>query len=111
VHRKWRVEWLGKAVAVNVAEVQNIVNHVLRIKLVLQLSGQHLNRPFNLGEVNRQSEMAKLTKSRDSLQPCHRALAQYGAGVLLYALSWVDACLTPPSHCLRTFGRTFELRC
>jgi hypothetical protein len=67
---------LGKAcaVAVKVAEVQNMARHVLRIALVLWLSGQHLNRPCNSGEasrgdeVNRQAEMANHTKCRDSLQ-------------------------------------------
>jgi hypothetical protein len=35
---------LGKALAVKVAEVQNMARHVLRNALVLWLSGQHLNR-------------------------------------------------------------------
>jgi hypothetical protein len=35
-------EGLGKAVAVKVAEVQNMARHVLRNALVLWLSGQHL---------------------------------------------------------------------
>jgi hypothetical protein len=43
-------EGLGKALAVKVAEVQNMARHVLRIALVLWLSGQHLNRLCNSGE-------------------------------------------------------------
>jgi hypothetical protein len=46
-------EGLGKAVAVKVAEVQNMARHVLRNALVLWLSGQHLNRPFNSGEATK----------------------------------------------------------
>jgi hypothetical protein len=38
----------------------------LQIRLVLWLSGQHLNRPCNSGEKNRQ--MANLSKCRDSLR-------------------------------------------
>jgi hypothetical protein len=41
---------LGKALAVKVAEVQNMARHVLRNALVLWLSGQHLNRPCKSGE-------------------------------------------------------------
>jgi hypothetical protein len=52
------------ALAVKVAEVQNMARHVLRNALVLWLSGQHLNRPCKSGEAtklregNRQAEMA-----------------------------------------------------
>jgi hypothetical protein len=54
VHRKWqRGEGLGKAVAVKVAEVQNMTRHVLRNALVLWLSGQHLNRPCKSGEATK----------------------------------------------------------
>jgi hypothetical protein len=42
--------WLGKAVAVKDPEVQIMARHVIRIALVLCLSGQHLNRPCNSGE-------------------------------------------------------------
>jgi hypothetical protein len=42
-----------EAVAVKVAEVQNMARHVLRIALVLWLSGQHLNRPCNSGEATK----------------------------------------------------------
>jgi hypothetical protein len=72
VHRKWQGgEGLGKALAVKVAEVQNMARHVLRIALVLWLSGQHLNRPCKSGkasrgdEGNRQAEMANPTKCRN----------------------------------------------
>jgi hypothetical protein len=44
---------LGKAVAVKVAEVQNMAGHVLRIALVLWLSGHHLNWPCNSGEATK----------------------------------------------------------
>jgi hypothetical protein len=44
---------LGKAVAVKVAEVQNIARHVLRNATVLWLSGQHSNRPCNSGEATK----------------------------------------------------------
>jgi hypothetical protein len=44
------VEGLGKAVAVKVAEVQNMARHVLRNALVLWLSRQRLSRPCNSGE-------------------------------------------------------------
>jgi hypothetical protein len=44
---------LGKAVAVKVAEVQNMARHVLRNALALWLSGQHLNRPCNSGEATK----------------------------------------------------------
>jgi hypothetical protein len=51
VRREWRGgKGLGKAVAVKVAEVQNMARHVLRIALALCLSGQHLNRPCSSGE-------------------------------------------------------------
>jgi hypothetical protein len=46
-------EGLGKAVAVKVAEVQNMARLVLRIALVLWLSGQHLNRRCNSGEATK----------------------------------------------------------
>jgi hypothetical protein len=54
-------------VAVKVAEVQNMARHVLKNALVLWLSGQHLNRPVQLGrgdEGIRQAEMANPTKCR-----------------------------------------------
>jgi predicted amino acid racemase len=38
--QKIKREGLGKAAAVKVAEVQNMARHVLRIALVLWLSGQ-----------------------------------------------------------------------
>jgi hypothetical protein len=38
------------AVAVKEAKVQSMARHVLRIALVLWLSGQHWNWPCNLGE-------------------------------------------------------------
>jgi hypothetical protein len=44
---------LGKAVAVKVAEVQNMARHVQMIALVLWLSRQHLNRPYNSGEATK----------------------------------------------------------
>jgi hypothetical protein len=44
---------LGKALAVKVAEVQNMARHVLRKALVLWLSGQHLNRPCKSGEATK----------------------------------------------------------
>jgi hypothetical protein len=44
---------LGKALAVKVAEVQNMARHVLRNALVLWLSGQHLNRPGKSGEATK----------------------------------------------------------
>jgi hypothetical protein len=42
-------------VAVKVAEVQNMARHALRNALVMWLSGQHLNRPCNLGEATEAS--------------------------------------------------------
>jgi hypothetical protein len=58
---------LGKAVAVKFAEVQHMARHVLA--LGLWLSGQHLNRPCNLGEASRghkasRSEQASRTPRR-----------------------------------------------
>jgi hypothetical protein len=44
---------LGKALAVKVAEVQNMARHVLRNALVLWLSGQHLNRPCKSDEATK----------------------------------------------------------
>jgi hypothetical protein len=46
-------EGLGTAVAVKVAEVQNTARHVLRIALVLWLSGQHSNRMCNSGDATK----------------------------------------------------------
>jgi hypothetical protein len=46
-------EGRGKALAVKVAEVQNMARHVLRKALVLWLSGQHLNRPCKSGEATK----------------------------------------------------------
>jgi hypothetical protein len=71
LHRKSQGgEWLGKAVAKKVAEVQNMARHVLRIapccayRAVLE-SAVQLGRG---DEANRQAETANLTKFRDSLQ-------------------------------------------
>jgi hypothetical protein len=48
-----RGEWLGTAVAVKAADVQNMARHVQRIALVLQLSGKHLSRPGNSSEATK----------------------------------------------------------
>jgi hypothetical protein len=50
---------LGKALAVKVAEVQNMARHVLRNALVLWLSGQHLNRPCKSGEATKATSKQK----------------------------------------------------
>jgi hypothetical protein len=49
-HKSPGGQGLGKAVALKVAEGQNMARHVLRIALVLWLSGQHSNGPCNSGE-------------------------------------------------------------
>jgi hypothetical protein len=65
-------ECLGQAVAVKVAEAQNMASHVLRIALVLWPCKQ--GKATKLREVNnRQAEMAIPTKCRDSqlrFSPC-----------------------------------------
>jgi hypothetical protein len=58
---------VGKAVAVKVAEVQNMARHVLRNALVLWLSGQlqHLNRPCKSGEATKATGKQKLPTLRN----------------------------------------------
>jgi glycine/D-amino acid oxidase-like deaminating enzyme len=67
------VEALGKAVAVKVAEVQNLARHVLRIALVLWLSAELRAAPESAVQpgrgdegklVNRQAEMIDPAKCR-----------------------------------------------
>jgi hypothetical protein len=58
-------ERLGEAVAVKVAEVQNMARHVLRNALVLRLSGQHLNRPCNSGEATKATGKPKWPNLRN----------------------------------------------
>jgi hypothetical protein len=48
-----RREGAGKESGSKGAEVQNMGRHVLRIALVLWLSGQHLNRPCSSGEATK----------------------------------------------------------
>jgi hypothetical protein len=67
---------LGKALAVKVAEVQNMARHVLRAALESAVQVGRGN------EGNRHAEMANPTKCRDSLQPlsprCTGAAARCG---------------------------------
>jgi nitrogen fixation protein FixH len=58
-------ERLGKAVAVKVAEVQNMARHVLRNALVLWLSGQHLNRSCKSGEATKATGKQKWSTLRN----------------------------------------------
>jgi hypothetical protein len=93
-------EGLGKAVAVKVAEVQNMARHVLRNALVLWLSGQHLNRPCKSGEATKATGKQKWPTLRNvgirysaRAWPCRglrlqTAMMQFAFSVLHTVLPW-----------------------
>jgi hypothetical protein len=56
------------AVAVSVAEVQNMAKHVMKIALVLWLSGQHSNRPCNSGEATKCTSKRKWDSRKEQVQ-------------------------------------------